>query len=1101
MQAGWTRGLLACLGFSLLLGAAPASAVRSYQGTLTIPTYKHTGRELEPPLFAQSSIGGMYPFTTYLTPFKGGPQPKTYQAIFVENEYLKLTYIPDFGGRFFSVYDKLRGREMLYRNDVIKPAPYNPRNSWPQSGMELTGPHDLHTLTLHGEPYWANKLVTKEDGSISLVLGELDPVYGMNVTLSATLHPGIAALEIGVFCYNGRDGRKPQMFWINTAINATPNTRFIYPMSRTVGHTTADIADWPVYNGVDYSWDRNNKNMLGVFGIDSYDNFQGAYQFDRDYGIFRFADRRIVQGMKLWTFGYGAGSKSHEEGYTDKAGPYVELQSGRHVWDGHYEWVAPHKVESWSEWWIPVSQTGGLTTLTRDVALNLEVNDARQTPSISLALGVTRIVPGATVSVKAKSGELFKKIVDLNPAKPFKTQITDLPADKSQLAEVVVTVTDASGKVLLDYHRPDSDPGRKEYTPFTRPLEKARKSAEEMRVEELTLAGEFRLKELDEAGAKAFFEAALKRDPMYSRANLQLGISDFNARRYNEAVDRLSKVIERDPYSDAAYYYLAVSQFAAGQEKAAERNLFYIWPDSAFFGEREYHLGRLSLERGEESAAIRHFRRASAANGYDLLSRLSLALTLRLTGDKASAATELAAIEKIDPASRAMQAERYFLSDDASVKEELLRMLGRQTQEALGVVVFYRDLSRWKEAAQVLELVESNNADPWGTAPMFYYTLAYCERRAGETAKADAALDEAKAAAGNVDRFPYREESLAPLEEAVRLRPRDAVARFNLACILYFFGKPDAAIQQWQAAIELNPKDFSSHRALGLAYAEQNAPIDKAAAQLRLATEINPAHVRTLDDLSTLYARAGRFDDQLAVLNKALSRSPKDDDLAEGVLTADLSKGQYDEAERLIDTHTFSPRHRTYTLRDKYRIARYGEGAEAFHRGDFPKALKLFQSALNPPVSLGVDDFASQASPRVYYYIGRTFEALGKKDEAHQAFEKSIAGVEQLSGDRDSWNSENFFIIPSLIELGKSGEAARLVRHFSGFAETEKDAKNPVYRSEARYLLGLIARHEGKPEQAEKLFSQALEARPDLLAARLELRNDVLNPAAEGKNQ
>ena len=253
--------------------------------------------------------------------------------------------------------------------------------------MELTGPHDLHMLTLHGEPYWANQVVNREDGSISLVLGELDPVYGMNVTLSATLHPGIAALEIGVFCYNGRDGRKPQMFWVNTAINATPKTRFIYPMSRTVGHTTADIANWPIYNGVDYSIDHNNKHMLGVFGIDSYDNFQGAYQFDRNYGIFRFADRRIVQGMKLWTFGYGAGSKSHEEGYTDKAGPYVELQSGRHVWDGHYEWVAPHKVESWSEWWIPVSQTGGLTTLTRDVALNFRCRHRRA----SSALGIDRV--------------------------------------------------------------------------------------------------------------------------------------------------------------------------------------------------------------------------------------------------------------------------------------------------------------------------------------------------------------------------------------------------------------------------------------------------------------------------------------------------------------------------------------------------------------------------------------------------------------------------------------------------------------------------------------------------------------------------------------
>ena len=836
--------------------------------------------------------------------------------------------------------------------------------------------------------------------------------------------------------------------------------------------------------------------MLGVFGIDSFDNFQGAYQFDRDYGVFRFADRRIVQGMKLWTFGYGASSKSYEEGYTDHGGPYVELQSGRHVWDGHYEWIAPHKVESWSEWWVPVSQTGGLTTLSRDIALNLDVNEGQHAaPSIAIALGSTRVIPNATILLKAKSGPLFKKTIDLTPMSPFKAEIGSLLAEKSQLAEVELTVTDASGNVLLDYHRPDSNPGRKEYTPFTLPLEGERKAPESMSVEELTLAGEFRLKELDEAGARRFFEAALKRDPLYSRANLQAGMADFNSRRYPEAISSLTKVIERDPYSDAAYYYLAVSQFAMGQEKAAERNLFYIWADSPYFGEREYHLGRLSLERGDDSAAVAHFRRASSVNAYDLLARLSLALALRRSGDKAGSAAELAAVEEIDPTSRAVQAERYFLTGNGSAKQELLRMLGRQTQEALSVVVFYCSLGQWKEAAQLLHMVESDNADPWGSTPTFYYTLAYCERRAGDMAKADTALDKAKLAEGHVDRFPYREESLAPLEEAVRLRPRDAVARFNLACILYHLGEPGAAMDQWRAAIEINPKDFSSHRALGLAYDEQNVSVEKAAEQLRMATALNPAHVRTLEDLSTLYARAGRFDDQISVLNEALNRSPKDDDLAEGILTADLNKGRYEDAERLIGSHSFSPRHRVYTLRDKYRIARYGEGAEEFHHGNYGRALQLFQSALKPPISLGIDDFQSQTSPRIHYYIGRTLEALGKREEAHQAFEKSIAGVETLSGDRDSWNSENFFMVPSLLELGRSEEAARMIKRFASFAETERDDKGPVHRAEARYLLGLVARHEGKPQEAEQLFLQALEARPDLLAARLELRNDVLNPA------
>lgn len=652
----------------LLVTATTACAtepVKSYEGVITIPTYEHSARETEPPLFANSTVLGMYPFTTFLLPYKEGPKPKQYKALFLENEYLKVSYIGEFGGRIYSVFDKLRNREMLYRNDVVKPAPYNPRNSWPQSGMELTGPHDLHTLSLYSEPYWANKVVRHEDGSVSLAMGEVDPVYGMNVGFTATLYPGVAAMEISISCYNGRDSRMPQMFWVNTAIAATPQTRFIYPMSRTVGHTTADVADWPIYNGTDYSFDRNNMHMLGVFGIDIYDNFQGAYQFDKDYGIFRFADRRIVQGMKLWTFGYGEGAKGFEQGYTDQAGPYVELQSGRHVWDGHYEWVAPHTIERWSEWWIPVSKTGGLTTLTRDVALKLDVQgDLKGSNStIKLLFAAVRVVPGAKVVVKAESGKLLEDLMDLDPARPIEREVR-IGENPRGLSRLNVTVTDASGHILLDYQRPDIDPGRKEYTPFTRSLEQPHKHAEQMSVEELTLAGEYRLKELDEAGARVLLDQALKKDPGYSTAHTLLGITAFGAGRYEEAIEQCTAAINRDPYADTAYYYLAVSQLAVGRSAEAERNLYFIWPESAHFGKREYQLGLISFKRGERREAKVHLKNAVTANGQDLLARLTLALLQREDGNLDQGERELAAVEELDPTSRIVQTERWLANPE-----------------------------------------------------------------------------------------------------------------------------------------------------------------------------------------------------------------------------------------------------------------------------------------------------------------------------------------------------------------------------------------------------------------------------------------------------
>jgi tetratricopeptide (TPR) repeat protein len=1084
------RGLIAFALFAPALAAAgPEKPVRAYEGELTIPTYEHSAREAEPPLFGNSTVTGMYPFTTYLMPFKTAtPAPHTYHAIFVENEYLKITCIPEFGGRIFSVYDKLRGREMLYRNDVVKPSAYNPRDSWVQSGLELTGPHDLHMLTLHGEPFWSHATVLNPDGSVTLALGETDPVYGMEVQLAATLHPGVAALEISVKCYNARLARMPQMLWINTAISATPETRFLYPMSRTVGHTTAEIADWPVYNGIDYSWNRNNAHMLGVFGIDSYDNYQGAYQFDRNYGIFRFGDRRTVQGMKMWTFGNGETAKLHERGYTDHAGPYVELQSGRYVWDGHYEWVEPHATESWSEWWVPVAGTGGLTTLSRDVALNLELPASGKTEA-SIALAATRRIPGAHITVRSKSGELLSVQADLDPATPFRKAFA---AHGDELG-VVVTVTGA-GTTYLDYHRPDSNPGRVEYTPYTRPLEERSKPVEQMGVEELVLAAEYRLKELDDAGAADLFGKALAIDPGYSRAHLELGIQDYKHRRFTSAAAHLEKAIARDAYNAEAYYYLALSQISLGEEQKAERNLFFITPGSGFYDRREYLLGRFALIRNDRPGAVAHLERALELNSGDLTARVSLAVAHRLLGDSAAVQQTLNEAERLQPAARLARAEAYLLTGDAGAKAELLQLLGGQTQEALSVSLFYRDLNRWKDAVRLLELVSGTNRDPWGTTPEFYYTLAYCRRKAGDIAGADAALDRAAAVSGNLDRFPFRPESIDPLEQAVKLRPADSTARYLLGCLLYFLERPSEALAQWEAGAASDPKSFHLQRALGLGYAEQGAALDKATMHLRRAIELDPAHVRTFNDLSALYARSGKFDEQLALLQGAFARNPKDDDLAEGIVDAHLMTGHYDDAARLIATHEFGPRHRSYGLRDKYRLLCYAQGADAFNRGDYAAAAKRFEAAAKPPASLGIDDFQSQSSPRQQYYLGRAYEALGRTEDARAAYQRATEGVSQLSGDRDSWNSENFFMVLSLDRLGRRAEADTLAKRFVSFALTEVDDHSAVHRSEARYLLGLALKREGRATDAAERMRGAVDARPDLEPARLELRGDVIDP-------
>ncbi|MEA1996490.1 MAG: tetratricopeptide repeat protein, partial [Gemmatimonadota bacterium] len=371
-------------------------------------------------------------------------------------------------------------------------------------------------------------------------------------------------------------------------------------------------------------------------------------------------------------------------------------------------------------------------------------------------------------------------------------------------------------------------------------------------------------------------------------------------------------------------------------------------------------------------------------------------------------------------------------------------------------------------------------------------------RAAGKMSEASSYCEKGRKARGSLDRFPFREESLRPLAQAVEFNPHDATARFSLGCLLYSLGRRSEALSLWEKGVELSPDDFSMQRALGLAYAEAGYGIENAARHLEAAIELNPDHIRTFTDLSDLYSRAGFFDSQLALLHRALKRSPEDDYIIEGLITTNLVKGDYSQADSLIRSHTFAQRHRSYELRDKYRFMRYGFGSKAFRNGDYEEALRQFEMALYPPGSLGADDFQYQSAPRLNYYIGLVKEKMGLTREARASFEKSSTGWRQLSGDRDSWNSENLYMIFSLEKLGRTETAGRLMESIENFALSQLESKYLPYRAEANYLLGLVKKKEGEAEEARRLFKEAVQVRPDILGPRFELRSDVVDPLPGG---
>ena len=104
---------------SASLDLTHGSAVRFWEENEVIPTYLAGAPDPNPMFFfgrgSQGAEGRIYPYPLYdnLTNKKSD---KTYHLIYLENEYIKISVMPELGGRLFSALDKTNNYDFVYRS-------------------------------------------------------------------------------------------------------------------------------------------------------------------------------------------------------------------------------------------------------------------------------------------------------------------------------------------------------------------------------------------------------------------------------------------------------------------------------------------------------------------------------------------------------------------------------------------------------------------------------------------------------------------------------------------------------------------------------------------------------------------------------------------------------------------------------------------------------------------------------------------------------------------------------------------------------------------------------------------------------------------------
>lgn len=358
--------------------------VKVWEETVKIPTYE-VGEAQKNPIFLekrvyQGSCGKVYPYPTIDT-ISDVKKDKEYRAVYLENEYLKVMLLPELGGRIQRAYDKTNDYDFVYYNHVIKPALVGLTGPWISGGIEFNWPQHHRPTTFLPVDYL---LKENEDGSKSVLMHDVDQMYGTKGITKITLYPDKAYIEITGQLYNRTPLPQTFLWWANPAVAANEYTQSVFPpdVHAVMDHGKRDVSRFPIATGVYYKKDYSEgvdisryKNIpvpTSYMAEKSKYDFVGGYDYSKGAGLLHVADHHISPGKKQWTWGCGDFGKAWDRNLTDEDGPYVELMTGVYT-DNQpdFTWLKPYEEKTFKQYFMPYKAAGVVKNATIDAAVNM----------------------------------------------------------------------------------------------------------------------------------------------------------------------------------------------------------------------------------------------------------------------------------------------------------------------------------------------------------------------------------------------------------------------------------------------------------------------------------------------------------------------------------------------------------------------------------------------------------------------------------------------------------------------------------------------------------------------------------------------------------
>jgi tetratricopeptide (TPR) repeat protein len=1070
--------------------------------TYPLPAPDHNPLFLEQRVY-QGSSGRVYP-NLVTDRVSDRSTPTAWEAVHLENEYLRLMILPALGGRIHVAQDRRTGYDIFYRQNVIKPALVGLLGPWISGGVEFNWPQH-HRPTTYLPTDWT--IEATPDGGAVVWCSEHEPTERMKGMHGITLRPGSAVLELQARIVNRTPLTQTFLWWSNAAVRVHDRYEAFFPPDVTyvADHAKRAMSTFPYargrYYGVDYGsrpksradlrWYRNIPVPTSYMAMGTEEDFFGGYDHAAGEGFVHWADHTASPGKKLWTWGDHEFGHAWDRELSDDDGPYVELMAGVFT-DNQpdFGFLLPGEVRTFSQYWYPLVGTGPAHAANLDAAVHL----SRGAEGLRLGVAVTRPRQRATVRLLERRRIVLEETVDLAPEHPFVWQA----ATSARLTDHRLVVSH-DGATLIEYQ---PRPVRRGAPPP--PAEEPPPPGEIGTQEELWLTG-MHLWQYRHATRRPepYWREALARDPGDARCNTAMGEWHLRRGEYAAAERHLRAALERlhlrnsNPRDGEASYLLGLTLRRAGRPDEADEAFGKAAWNGAHAAAALTARAEIAAGAGSTQAALELAERAVETDPGTTGAQGLKAALLRRAGRTDEAMDLVAAMLAADPLDARASHERWLLAGGHDP-------LPGGTQTALDVAHDEARAGLYDEAIDALERVlRAGPAE--GRMPMLRYTLAWLEDRRGARAASRAHLRAAHAKRRD-HALPARLEDIEILEWAMSQDPSDARAPYYLGCLLYDRRRYHDAIAQWRRAAQLDPAFPTVQRNLGIAEFNVLHRPRRALAAYRRAHRADPSDARVLYELDQLRKRLGHDPAaRLRSLERERSTVLGRDDLTVELVTLLNLRGRYGEAAEILSGRRFHPWEGGEGLVSAQWVVAQREGAKSLLAGGRAElACGLLHMAMTYPHNLGEGKHLLTPENELQWLLGRCRRALGDEAGAAEWYRRAAepqGDPGEPAGDGPYWQALAYRALGDeaaadarLAALADAAEASALTEKQIPYFATSlpalllfDDDLTERARQESLYLAGLALLGRGRTRAARARFERLLKARPDHLGASLRL--------------